>query len=77
MRAMKEFYPTEYKEFWKMVEKQGIIIPEGICRNLSDEQYNLLYTSTVIHEKPLTNALGENFKEVLTKEKVIEIFRMM
>jgi 3-deoxy-alpha-D-manno-octulosonate 8-oxidase len=77
MRAMEEFYPAEYREFWQMVEKQGVEVPEGICRNLSDEQYNQLYASTVIHEKPLTNALGENFKEVLTKKKVIELFRMM
>jgi 3-deoxy-alpha-D-manno-octulosonate 8-oxidase len=77
MRAMKEFYPDEYKEFWQMVKEQEIEIPEGVCRNLSDDQYDKLYTSTVIHEKPLTNALGEKFKEILTKEKVIEIFRMM
>ncbi|MBT6049896.1 MAG: iron-containing alcohol dehydrogenase [Candidatus Scalindua sp.] len=77
MRAMEEFYPSEYKEFWKMVEKQGVDIPERICRNLTDEQYDQLYASTVIHEKPLTNALGENFKEVLTKEKVIDLFKRM
>jgi len=77
MRAMEEFYPDEYKEFWQMVKEQEIEIPEGVCRNLTDDQYDKLYTSTVIHEKPLTNAFGENFKEILTKEKVIEIFRMM
>ena len=77
MRAMKEFYPKEYEEFWGMVKKQGVEIPEGICRNLTDEQYEQLYASTVIHDKPLTNALGENFKKILTKEKVIEIFKKM
>jgi 3-deoxy-alpha-D-manno-octulosonate 8-oxidase len=77
MRAMEEFYPTEYNEFWKMVDKQGIVVPEGICKDLSDEQYDQLYASTVIHEKPLTNALGENFKDILTKEKVISIFKRM
>ena len=74
MRAMEEFYPTEYNEFWKMVDKQGIVVPEGICKDLSDEQYDQLYASTVIHEKPLTNALGENFKDILTKEKVIRVY---
>jgi len=77
MRAMEEFYPTEYNEFWKMIDKQGIVAPEGICKDLSDEQYDQLYASTVIHEKPLTNALGENFKDILTKEKVISIFKRM
>ncbi len=77
MRAMEEFYPAEYSEFWKMVGQQGVEVPEGICNNLTEEQYEQLYKSTVIHEKPLTNALGENFKDILTKKKVIEIFKKM
>jgi len=77
MRAMEEFYPFEYEEFWQMVDQQEVMVPEGICRNLSDEQYSQLYESTIIHEKPLTNALGENFKEVLTEDKVIDLFKRM
>ena len=77
MRAMEEFYPVEFNEFWGMVEKQRVEIPEGVCRDLSDELYDQLYASTVVHEKPLTNALGDGFKEILTKEKVIEIFKRM
>ena len=77
MRAMEEFYPDAFKEFWTFVDKQKINIPEGICRNLTDEQYSALYASTVVHEKPLTNALGEDFRRILTKEKVIELFKIM
>jgi 3-deoxy-alpha-D-manno-octulosonate 8-oxidase len=77
MRAMEDFYPVEYNEFWKMVNTQGVEVPEGICQDLTDEQYNQLYVSTIIHEKPLTNALGKNFKDILTKDKVIEIFKNM
>lgn len=77
MRAMQEFYPEEYIEFWQMVEKQGVNIPEGLARELTQEQYQQLFDSTVIHEKPLTNALGDNFREVLTFEKVTSLFKMM
>ena len=77
IRAMEDFYPKEYKEFWKMVEKQKIKIPENICKDLTDEQYDQLYESTIVHEKPLINALGENFKEILSKEIVIELFKKM
>jgi len=75
MRAMEEFYPKEYDEFWGMVDQQNVEIPEGICSNLSDVQYEQLYASTIIHEKPLTNALGEGFRSILTKDKVIDIFK--
>ena len=57
--------------------KSKISIPEGICANLTDSQYEQLYKATIIHEKPLTNALGNNFKSILSKEKVIEIFKKM
>jgi 3-deoxy-alpha-D-manno-octulosonate 8-oxidase len=77
MNAMEEFYPKEFNEFFLMVEKQKVNIPKGVCANLTDEQYLQLYKSTVIHEKPLINALGENFKDILTLEKVTEIFKKM
>ena len=77
MRAMKDFYKPEFNEFWEMVDKQGINIPKNICKNLSDQEYNKLYESTIIHEKPLTNALGSNFKNILTKDRVISIFKEM
>ena len=77
MNGMEEFYPDEYREFFKMAEKQGIEIPKGIGANLSDEIYLSLYNSTIIHEKPLANALGDNFKEKLTLTKVTEIFKRM
>ena len=77
MRAMEDFYPQGYQEFWNMVDMQGINIPIDVCQSLTDNQYDQLYSSTVIHEKPLINALGENFNNVLTKERVIEIFKKM
>ena len=77
MRAMEQFYPEGYREFWQMAEYQGVTIPDGICLNLTDEQYDGLYASTLIHQKPLINALGENYKDILTREKVKEIFRKM
>ena len=77
MRAMEEFYPESYREFWQLVKQQNVTIPEKVCRDLTDEQYAQLYTSTVIHQKPLINALGENFRAILTQGKVKEIFQRM
>jgi 3-deoxy-alpha-D-manno-octulosonate 8-oxidase len=77
MVAMEEFYPQQVEEFWRMVEVQKIDIPRGLCKNLTPEEYGQLYQSTIIHEKPLTNALGENFKSILTPQKTEEIFRRM
>lgn len=77
MNAMEEFYPLYFKEFNKMSQIQKVVIRKGIASNLTQEQYEQLYEATIIHEKPLYNALGKKFKQILNKEKVIEIFKKM
>ena len=77
MMAMESFYPQEYSEFRTMVEKQEIEIPSGICADISDAEFKKLYQATVMHEKPLTNALGESFLETLTEKRVRKIFESM
>lgn len=77
MRAMGEFYPMACDEFWTMAEKQKVTIPQGVCRGLSDDQYRALYDATVVHQKPLTNALGSDYLNVLTFDKVVSLFQKM
>lgn len=77
MRAMADYYPAAYDEFWEMAERQSVKIPEGICRNLDEAGFKALYEASIIHEKPLTNALGENFRAILTLEKVTNLFEKM
>jgi len=77
MNAMEEFYPEEYGSFWAFADSQNINIKSGICKNLTDEQYLKLYESTILHQVPLKNALGDDFKSILTLEKTIEIFKKM
>lgn len=60
-----------------MLERQGVALPKGICRDLSPEQYEELYAGSIVHEKPLTNALGPDFRKILTRENVLERFRRM
>jgi len=74
MNVMEEFYPEETSEFHEFVKKQGVELPKGITARLNEEGFDRLYKSSIIHEKPLINALGEDFKKILTRSKVIEIF---
>lgn len=77
LSVLEDIYPEPYKIFMEMLKKQKINLPKGICKNLAPEQYDALYESSIVHEKPLINKLGENFKEILTKENVIERFKRM
>ncbi len=77
MRAMGRFYPKETEEFLEMLETQGIDLPTGLCRDLTDDQHRSLFEATVVHEKPLANALGDDFKKVLDPDTVRDIFQSM
>ena len=77
MRAMQDFYPQYYQEFWKMAEYQSVDVPIGIGASLSDETHNKLYEAMIIHEKPLTNALGQGCRSILDRNRARLIFERM
>ncbi len=77
LSVLEDIYPAQHEEMLTLMEKQGVTLKKGICQGLSDEQYMALYEASIIHEKPLTNALGPDFRKILTPESVIERFRRM
>ena len=77
MRAMEAFYPEAYEEFWRMAERQNVVVPKGICAGLGDSEFKALYDASIMHQKPLTNALGPDFRSTLTLDRVTDLFRMM
>ena len=77
LHGLRDFYPTAHDELVEMLERQKVEVPRSVCANLSEEQFDRLYESTVVHEKPLINALGVEYKKVLTRERVREIFSRM
>ena len=77
LSVLEEFYPEEYAQFNEMMARQKVSLPKGLCANLTEDQYESLYQGSIIHEKPLINALGPDFKQILTREKVIDLFKRM
>ncbi|MBF0249341.1 MAG: iron-containing alcohol dehydrogenase [Alphaproteobacteria bacterium] len=77
MNVMDEFYPQETQEFRNMISQNRIELPRGVCEGLDDTQMQRLYAASIIHEKPLGNALGTDFKSILTFEKVTGLFQRM
>ena len=77
LSVLGEFYPKEYEQFQAMLAKQKVTLPKGICKNLPEDKLQMLYEGSIVHEKPLTNALGPDFKKILTRDKVLDLFRQM
>jgi 3-deoxy-alpha-D-manno-octulosonate 8-oxidase len=77
MNVMDDFYPEETEEFRSFVARQKVAMPRGVCHNLDSHGLKMIYESATIHEKPLVNALGPNFKSILTFERVTKLYRAM
>jgi 3-deoxy-alpha-D-manno-octulosonate 8-oxidase len=74
---LEEYYPEGVKEFKKMVEKNGIHIPQNICAGLSDEQFNKMIDVS-LGMKPLwENALGKDWEKIMTRKKLRDLYQKL
>jgi 3-deoxy-alpha-D-manno-octulosonate 8-oxidase len=70
MNHLEAYYPAGVKEFKWMVEKNNIEIPVGICKGLSEEDFDKMINVS-LGMKPLwENALGKDWEKVMTREKL-------
>jgi 3-deoxy-alpha-D-manno-octulosonate 8-oxidase len=77
LRALAEYYPEASAEFEDMLKRQNVSLPGGVCSGLNAAQFQRLFESTVIHEKPITNALGTRWRDILTLDTVTGLFKKM
>ncbi|MGP1992882.1 iron-containing alcohol dehydrogenase family protein [Zobellia laminariae] len=72
---LEEFYPEGVDLFNKMKEKHNIQLPTGICANLSEAEFETMI-SVAMNMVPLwENALGKNWRDTITPEKLESIYR--
>jgi 3-deoxy-alpha-D-manno-octulosonate 8-oxidase len=74
---LQEYYPEGVKEFKLMVEKNNIDIPQNICANLSDEQFDKMIDVS-LGMKPLwENALGNDWEKIITRTKLRKLYELL
>jgi 3-deoxy-alpha-D-manno-octulosonate 8-oxidase len=77
MNHIEEYYPNGVAEFKQMVAENNIHIPEGICKDLSDEQFDAMINVS-LGMKPLwENALGKNWEKIMTHEKLRALYEKL
>lgn len=77
MNHLEEYYPAGVKEFKLMVEKNNIEIPQGICKGLTDEQFETMMNVS-LGMKPLwENALGKDWEKIMTREKLRALYERL
>ncbi|MCB9203145.1 MAG: iron-containing alcohol dehydrogenase [Flavobacteriales bacterium] len=74
---LEEFYPEGVREFKQMVEQNEIEIPRGVCANLTDEQFDKMINVSINMVPLWENALGKDWKQVITPKKLREMYEKM
>lgn len=77
MNHLEEYYPAAVKEFKLMVEKNKIDIPTGICKGLSDEQFDTMINVSMGMKPLWENALGKDWEKIMTREKLRALFEKL
>ncbi len=77
MNHLEAYYPEGVAEFKYMVAKNNIQIPQGICSNLSGDDFDKMIDVS-LGMKPLwENALGKNWEEIMTREKLLALYQKL
>lgn len=74
---LEDIYPKGVEEFRKMMEVHSISLPRNLTQNMSDEDMEKMVT-TALGLVPLwENCLGENWQNIMTRERTMEIYKRM
>lgn len=68
LRALETFYPEEHDILFGLLDLHGVEMSNLFDGEPEDATVLRIMELTLLHEKPLSNALGDNFRSQLTPE---------
>ncbi|MFZ3046755.1 MAG: iron-containing alcohol dehydrogenase family protein [Desulfatirhabdiaceae bacterium] len=74
---LEEFYPEGVREFRLMMDRQNIELPRNLTTNLEPAKIEKMIDVALILEPLWENALGKNWKAVMTRERIRELYLKM
>ncbi len=74
---LEEYYPEGVAMYRKMRDKHDIFIPQGICKDLSDKEIDIMIDVALSLEPLWENALGKNWKKKITRKKLYTLYKKM
>ena len=77
MNHLHEYYPEGVDEFKRMVDKNQIDIPQGICKGLSDEQFEAMINVSLVMKPLWENALGKDWEKIMTRYKLRALYEKL
>lgn len=70
-----EFYPEGVSVFNQMIKKHGIQLPQGICANLTQADFDVMVNVSLGLEALWENALGKDWKKIITPGRLQAMYQ--
>ncbi len=74
---LEDYYPEGVALFKEMKAKHNIILPQGICADLSDKEFNIMIDVALSLEPLWENAIGKQWKKTITRETLRALYEKM
>ena len=74
---LEEYYPEGVKQFKRMKVKHGIELPEGLCADLTEDDFNIMIEVSLSLYPLWENALGKEWKKIITPAKLKALYQRM
>lgn len=72
---LEEFYPEGVREFHLMLQRHEITLPTGLTASLDDDQMETMIEVALGLEPLWENALGKNWKQEMSKERLRALYQ--
>lgn len=72
-----EFYPDGVAEFRRMLAKEQITLPRGIVAGASEAQIDKMVDVALVLVPLWENALGKQWAQIMTRDRIRELYRKM
>lgn len=77
MDYLEDYYPEAVKEFKLMLEINQVELPRGICAGLKDEDFETMMKVAYGMVPLWENALGNDWKQIMTPEKLKALYKRL
>lgn len=74
---LEEFYPEGVREFREMMEKHGIKLPRGLVSGMGSNDLDKMIDVALVLDPLWENALGPDWKKIMTRDRIKELYQKM
>jgi len=74
---LEEYYPDDVREFRELMKKWNISLPRNITQSVEEKDLERMIDVTLVLDPLWENALGTEWRKIMTRDRIRELYRRM